>query len=750
MSCLKKEVDVFGFRTSIVLILTSLVAGLFLPLSDALGQGRNEVFAITGQAAPDGNGAYSSFWNPLLNNSGQVAFWARLTGTSGGANDNMGIFRGNGWGLTQMARTGQAAPDGNGIFSSLSTPTLNQSGEVAFWAEMIDTSGGTADDRGIFRASDGAMVQIVRRGQVAPDGNGTFNSPNNQPALNNLGQVAFFGSISNASGNASTGTFTGSGGFITQVVRRNQSTPDGNGTFSGFDRPVLNNFGLVAFGATGSNNGAEGVFVGSGGSLTPIYFRGQVAPDGNGSFGNTTHLYDVNDSGQVAFRARLTGTSDGTNDDRGIFVGSDGERTQIVRRGELTPDGNGTFRDFTYMRINGSGQVAFRSTLIDTSGGNTDDSGIFRGSGGEITQIARAGQSAPGGNGIFASFNHPLLNDSGQAAFQADLTGTNDDSGIFSGDGIDLLQVVRKGDSLASGIVTNVYLGDMGMTNSGPFNRVSNGRDSLNERGQIAYRAELADGNQVVGLWTPDLYWRSWSSGAWDSASHWTLGLQPGHVHDVYIAPADNLTVAGPSTDTTVRNLQVGGGNGMATLALQEGVSLFVNGGIVTVESNGMLSGSGTIVGDVHALGVISPGTSAGTIAIDGNVLLGSSAATVIELGGLGSGQFDRLVVTANLHLNGDLFVSLIDGHSLGMNQHYLIAEVGGELFGQFNTLDEGALVGNFAGHDLFISYAGGSGNSVVLFTAIPEPNASMFLAIAAIALLHLRCRRRGSAGYLA
>ena len=62
------------------------------------------------------------------------AFTASLNGTSGGSTDNSGIFRGSGGNITQIARRGQAAPDANGTFSSFGRPMLNNSGDVAFWA----------------------------------------------------------------------------------------------------------------------------------------------------------------------------------------------------------------------------------------------------------------------------------------------------------------------------------------------------------------------------------------------------------------------------------------------------------------------------------------------------------------------------------------------------------------------------------------------------------------------------------------
>lgn len=57
--------------------------------------------------------------NPYLNNIGQVAFSASLAGASGGAGiDDAGLFRGGSAGLIQIVRAGAPAPDGNGTFQT--------------------------------------------------------------------------------------------------------------------------------------------------------------------------------------------------------------------------------------------------------------------------------------------------------------------------------------------------------------------------------------------------------------------------------------------------------------------------------------------------------------------------------------------------------------------------------------------------------------------------------------------------------
>jgi probable HAF family extracellular repeat protein len=158
----------------------------------------------------------------------------------------------------------------------------------------------------------------------------------------------------------------------------------------------------------------------------------------------------------------------------------------------------------------------------------------------------------------------------------------------------------------------------------------------------------------------------------------------------------------------------------------------------------GSFSGAGGFVGggDVFALGDLRPGNSPASVLMDGNLYFGSGTDSYFELGGLDIGQFDQILVTGELGLAGELSVSLIDGFQLSYNQEFLIANVGHSLVGQFTGLGEGSRVGTFNGIDLFISYAGGNGNDVLLFSAIPEPGCAGLLLILGSGIALSRNRR--------
>ena len=94
---------------------------------------------------------------PAFNQKGVAAFVAALTGTSNGSNDDSAIYRTSTPGkLTEIVREGKAPPEGNGVFDQMLAPgqvnpILNETGLVAFRAALRGTSGGLNDNQGIYR-----------------------------------------------------------------------------------------------------------------------------------------------------------------------------------------------------------------------------------------------------------------------------------------------------------------------------------------------------------------------------------------------------------------------------------------------------------------------------------------------------------------------------------------------------------------------------------------------------------------------
>jgi hypothetical protein len=482
------------------------------------------VVAQTGQTVPNGNGLFLNFElnGPFLSNDGTATFIANLTGTSGGSNDNAGLYSGNGGPVTQLARKGQAMPGGGTIssssdFSSSNFLSVSDVGQVALYPTLT----GNSFPVSIYRQDGVSFTQIASKGQPAPGGDGTISSPAT-PAIADSGHVAFNAGLTGTLGgsNNNSAVYRGDGGPLTQIARKGQTAPDGNGSLNLFNHVYVDDAGQVAFDASllntlGGTADDYGIFEGSGGQLTQVAREGQIAPDGNGRL-SPNEPRSANNTGQVVFRAQLTGTAAPGTDDEGIFRGDGGPLTQVARRGQTAPDSNGRFSGFTEPVLNDAGQSAFSASLSGTAGGANDMSGVFRGSGGTITQIARGGQFAPDGNGKFyTGFDEPDINNHGSVAFQATLTntigGSSDNEGIFLYDDIlGLRQVVRTRQTLLGKLIVDVRL----------QRQLYNHGNGLDDWGQVAYWFQLADGYQGIAVWSPTVPGDYNSNGIVDAADY--------------------------------------------------------------------------------------------------------------------------------------------------------------------------------------------------------------------------------------
>ena len=265
------------------------------------------------------------------------------------------------------------------------------------------------------------------------------------------------------------------------------------------------------------------------GELAAVARSGDAAPGGD--------IFSVvadpllNNLGQVAFN----GTAGGVG---GFYLGDGSGLDSVVRVGDTAP-GGGTFSSVSDPLLNDLGQVAFTGIAGGVSG-------LYLGDGVGLKSVVRIGDAAPGGD-TFSSVSNPQLNDDGQVAFTATAGGA---SGFFLGDGVDLVEIVRIGDTAPDG---------------GTFSSVSN--PWLNDLGQVAFNATIGFDSGIYAF-TPDLQWRPPGDDNWDDNENWTLNIAPAAVHDTSIDPDTELTVIGPSSDTTVKSLTLGGGAGTASLDL--------------------------------------------------------------------------------------------------------------------------------------------------------------------------------------
>ena len=452
--------------------------------------GNTLVVAVSGDAAPNGNGTISGVGTPVLNDAGSVAFLVSLSGTNGATHQDQAIFRGDSHSIAEIVRTGQIASNGTGNISSVSTPAVNSVGQIAFRA-ILDSVAGR---RALYRSDGQTLVEIAHAGQPTPDGDGVFSTLGAEPSLNDRGEMGFLGGLTGSmnAANDGMGVFRADSTMITQLARRGQLTPSGNGRFSDFNNlnePALNNWGQMSFFAdlTGTSGGQQddsGMFRVDGTNVVEIVREGQI---------DAVNAPRLNNRGELAFQAFSSST--------GIYRADAIQLTQLATEDAPAPDGNGVFETFNGPpALNDSGQTAFVADLKGTSGSPSDDRGIFRADGNTLIQVVREGGLAPGGTGRFvSSIDNPAINEAGQIAFRA-LVRNEDNTvqrGVFLFDEAHgLMQVARAGDALLGSTITEL--------NFAPGDSSGHVRSGFNDLGptRLAYRFTLLDGRQGIAVWS--------------------------------------------------------------------------------------------------------------------------------------------------------------------------------------------------------------------------------------------------------
>jgi hypothetical protein len=270
------------------------------------------------------------------------------------------------------------------------------------------------------------------------------------------GTTAYIASVSGAT--ATQGIFRTDGTQTVAIARDDNDTPTG-GRFTSLRAPIINERGQVAFEAQMTGGSADfGVFRGEGGDLTSVFVANQIAPGGATfeDFGEQ----EINRHGRVATFASLTNSAS----QNGLFVGDGTDAVAIALEGQAAPKG-GSYRDrsgrgITFpspFRLNDRGEVAFDASLT----GGTSVSGIFRSNGERTTTIALAGTMAPGTTGTFESFGDIKLGNDGRVALIATMAigvggvDSSNNMGIWIGTSDEDLQlVVRTGEVIGGKVLT--------------------------------------------------------------------------------------------------------------------------------------------------------------------------------------------------------------------------------------------------------------------------------------------------------
>lgn len=627
-----------------------------------------------------------------------------------------------------IASAGEEVPSGNGTFREFNAFTfgdVSPTGNVTFFSALNDTDNGTADNVALFRyRADGSLIELVREGQPANGGGfATLGSVRN----NDIGDFVFI--ANNDSGDSATDTaiyrVTANGGSASYILGEDDNAPSDDTeqrVFRQLSEIRLNNDGVVGF-------------------------AGVMRAENGFAIQNDSGLYTTNGS----------------------------TVTEIVREGQLTPDGTATFRNFASTTtgdiprspFNDLEQFAFAVDLNLVGGGQS--SGVYRASEDELIEIARQGDNYE--DGTLSNFADPALNNSGLVAFHAQLDlGTEvgmegpftiQDDVLILTDGEDYATVARGGQEINGRTILEIF-----------FNNVATGiANGLSDSGIVSYSVLYDDGSSAVNVWRPQLGWRSAAGdGIWDDENNWFFNMAPNFASDIQIDTATDTVIQGPSADSEVNSLSFGHGTGnvsfvagLGSIFATEGVNIGANGtlevgangefliggglnnnGIIELGDNSLLTIQGVFSGDGPINGVngttvfdgqLAPGNSPGLLTIEGNAEFTESNETILEIAGLVRGsEYDGIDVGGTLTLNGTLDIVLLDGFTLEAGDVFLLIQAG-NLLGAFDAVN----LPDIAGLQLLLDF---TGNAVSLnVQAVPLPPAA-WLFLSALLILKRQGRK--------
>ncbi len=160
--------------------------------------------------------------------------------------------------------------------------------------------------------------------------------------------------------------------------------------------------------------------------------------------------------------------------------------------------------------------------------------------------------------------------------------------------------------------------------------------------------------------------------------------------------------------------------------------------GALVMSSGGILSGAGTIIGDViNDGGLVSPGFSPGALHITGNYLQGPAGVLELEIGGEMAGLYDQLIVSGNLSLAGTINMTLIDGFVPAAGDRF-------DLFHVTGDFDLNAAHFLWTNAPQGFDYRGDFNDGVysLSITAVPEPSTYVLAILGAGAVVCTILRR--------
>lgn len=397
--------------------------------------------AITGQPAPGAPAgtSFSSLEAVELNERGDILFFSNLLGPNTSFNNDRGLFLFEASNFHLLALEGDPAPGTPLTFSGLDVgiPVLNNAGTVAFRAAVFDPINATDAGFGIWVGGPDALVPVARSGQRAPGTPSTvlytLISP---PSLDDSGRLAFIADLTgqNLPDTQNSGVWAGTPNAIARAQLESDPAPGLNGLrYTGFLRVDTRGTGQLSLSArvdAPSFAADAGLWTGQPGQLSLVAREGDPAPGADPAVFAVVGVAPfplLTDSGTSILTTTLAGPTITFGNDLGIWTGTPGNLTLLAREGNPAPTGTPgvTFRDIEEPAVNAAGDLAFLSLLAGQGITGTNLSSLWLARPQGLTLAAQSGRRAPGTPpGVtFDAFFQPAINANAQLAFRAFLTG---------------------------------------------------------------------------------------------------------------------------------------------------------------------------------------------------------------------------------------------------------------------------------------------------------------------------------------
>ena len=274
--------------------------------------------------------------------------------------------------------------------------------------------------------------------------------------------------------------------------------------------------------------------------------------------------------------------------------------------------------------------------------------------------------------------------------------------------------VTLTGDNTYSGGTTinagTLQLGNGGTTGSITGNVANNGILAFNRSDFVTFNGLISGtgGVQQNGTGTTVLVANNTytggttiNAGALQLGAGGTTGSIVGDVIDngaLIFNRSDAVTFGGviSGTGNVVKlgtgTLTLPGTNTYTGATTVNGGSLIVDGSIASantlVNPGGLLGGSGIIGGNLVNSGVVSPGSSPGTLTVNGDYTQNPSGTLRIEVAGLSPGQFDVLAVNGHASVAGTLQLVRVGDFNLSVGDQITFLTASNGVSGTFGNVE--------------------------------------------------------------